>query len=307
MMLLYARDVHYAIGDTPILMGVNFDLNAGELVGLIGPNGAGKSTLLKVISGLWPGARGQIELAGRPLRSYRAREIARLVAHVPQSTHLEFPFTAREVVLMGRSPHLGRFQMESEADRMLAERAMQTTGTLHLADRLANTLSGGEQQRVVIARALAQQPRILLLDEPTSNLDIKHQIGALKLARDLAHQQKMGVVAAIHDLGLAARTCDRLALMVGGQIIADGTPETVLTPARLAEAFEIGAQVYRDPFTGQLALSVRLSTPPPGPLPASGEGETGECLHEFRSNGSAGTKAGTANGAQGTGHRQQGH
>ncbi len=284
-MLLYARDVHYAIGDTPILVGSNFKLGAGEFVGLIGPNGAGKSTLLKVMSGLWPGARGQIELAGRPLRSYSPREIARLVAHVPQMTNLDFPFTAREVVLMGRSPHLGRFQIESAHDRAVAERALQTTGTLHVAERLANTLSGGEQQRVVIARALAQEPHILFLDEPTNNLDIKHQVGVLEMARALAHEQGLGVVAAIHDLGLAARYCDRLALMVCGQIIADGTPEAVLTPERLAEAFEIGAQVYRDPYSGQLALSVN----PP------------EAVYEFRSNGRS--QIGTANGAQGSGHR----
>ncbi len=255
-MLLYTRNVYYAIGDTPILNGVNFELGAGEFVGLIGPNGAGKSTLLKVMSGLWTGAHGQIELLQRPLRSYRTRDTARLVAHVPQMTNLEFPFTAREVVLMGRSPHLHRFQIESPHDRAVADTALQTTGALHLADRLANTLSGGEQQRIVIARALAQEPRILLLDEPTSNLDIKHQVAVLEMARGLAHEQGLGVVAAIHDLGLAARYCDRLALMVSGQIIADGTPESVLTPVRLAEAFEISAQVYRDPFTGQLALSV---------------------------------------------------
>jgi iron complex transport system ATP-binding protein len=280
-MLLYARDVYYAFGETPILAGVNFELGAGELVGLIGPNGAGKSTLLKVMSGLWPGAQGQIELDGRTLHGYSTRELARRVAHVPQITHLDFPFTAREVVLMGRSPHLGRFQMESAHDRAIANHAMQTTSTLHLAERLANTLSGGEQQRIVIARALAQEPRILLLDEPTNNLDIKHQIGVLEMARTFAHERRLGVLAAIHDLGLAARYCDRLALMVCGKIIADGTPEAVLTPTRLAEAFEIGAQVYRDPYTGQFALSVNPS----------------EVVYEFRPNGSAQTQIGTANGA----------
>ena len=284
-MLLYARNVHYAVGNTPILAGVNFELAAGEFVGLIGPNGAGKSTLLKVMSGLWPGAQGQIELAGRPLRNYKTRDIARLVAHVPQTTNLDFPFTAREVVLMGRSPHLSRFQIESAHDRTIAERAMQTTGTLHLAERLANTLSGGEQQRIIIARALAQEPRILLLDEPTNNLDIKHQVGVLEMARGLAHERGLGVLAAIHDLGMAARYCDRLALMVGGQIIADGAPEAVLTPSRLAEAFEIGAQVYRDPYTGQLALSVNSL----------------EAIYEFQSNGSGKIRA--TNGAQGPHHR----
>lgn len=256
MLLLKARNVHYHIEKTPVLTGVNLDLHQGELVGLIGANGAGKTSLLKVISGLWPGAEGEIELLGRPLKSYRTREIARLVAHVPQSIHVDFAFSVRDVVLMGRSPHLGKFQIESVHDRSIAERALRTTDALHLADRLVNTLSGGEQQRVMIARALAQEPRVLLLDEPTSNLDIKHQIGVLSMAQRLAREQGLGVVAAIHDLGLAARFCTRLALMTCGRIVADGRPEEVLTPDHLAEVFEIEAQVYRDPFGGHLALSV---------------------------------------------------
>jgi iron complex transport system ATP-binding protein len=292
-MLLYARNLEYEIGETPILTGVNFDVNAGEFVGLIGPNGAGKSTLLKVVSGLWAGGRGQIDLIGCSIHSYTMREIARLVAHVPQSTRLEFAFSAREIVLMGRSPHLGRFEIETAQDRAIADEAMRTTATLHLADRLANTLSGGEQQRIIIARALAQQPRILLLDEPTSNLDIKHQIGVLDVARGLAREHGLGVVAAIHDLSMAARYCDRLVMLVGGRVTANGTPETVLTPERIREAFEIDARVYRDPFTGQIALSVN---------PSASE----ESVYEYRSNGSAQTQIGAANGAQGPHHRQHG-
>jgi iron complex transport system ATP-binding protein len=255
-MLLEARNLHYTIGDRPILVGVDFALREGELVGLIGPNGAGKSTLLKVISGLWPGAKGEISLMGRALGRYGAREIAQLVAHVPQSTQLDFPFTAREVVLMGRSPHLSRFQMESARDRAIAERALHATHAQHLGDRLVTTLSGGERQRVVIARALAQEPRVLLLDEPTSNLDVRHQLDVLALAREQAHAHGLGVVAAVHDLSQAARFCDRLVLMVGGSVIADGEPEAVLAPERLRHAFGIDAQLYRDPYTGALALSV---------------------------------------------------
>jgi len=256
-MLIQARNVHYHMGATPILTGVDFDLGAGEFVGLIGANGAGKSTLLKVIGGLWQASSGQIDLLGRPLSGYRTREIARLIAHVPQSTRVEFAFSAREIVLMGRSPHLGRFQMESALDRQIADDALRTTDAFHLADRLVMTLSGGEQQRIFIARALAQEPRILLLDEPTSNLDIKHQVDVLALAQSLAHERGLGVVAAIHNLEHAARFCDRLVLMTCGTMVADGKPEAVLTPERLRQAFQIEAQIYRDPFTGNMALSVR--------------------------------------------------
>ncbi len=176
---------------------------------------------------------------------------------MPQATYLEFPFSAREIVLMGRSPHLSRFQMESPRDRAIAERALHATHAQHLADRLVTTLSGGERQRIVIARALAQEPRLLLLDEPTSNLDVRHQMDVLTLTRAQARERGLGVIAAIHDLGQAARYCDRLALMVGGAIIADGAPETVLDSERLRYAFGIDARLYRDPYSGALALSLR--------------------------------------------------
>ncbi len=257
MTLIEARSVRFAYGSAPILMGVNFAVGEGEFVGLIGPNGSGKSTLLKLLGSLIRLNAGSIDLLGQPLRAYSPREIARLVAHVPQSTALEFPFTVREIVLMGRSPHLRRFEIESAHDRALADDALRATNALHLADRLINTLSGGEQQRVILARALAQQPRVLLLDEPTNNLDVRHQVEVLALARLLARERKIGVVAAVHDLSQAARYCDRLALMVCGRIIADDAPEQVLTPERIRQAFEIEARVYRDPFTEALTLSLQ--------------------------------------------------
>ncbi len=256
-MLIEARGVKFAYGDVPILANVDLTLGEGEFVGLIGPNGSGKSTLLKLLGGLMRPTAGTIDLLGQPLYTYRPREIARLVAHVPQSTALEFPFTAREIVLMGRSPHLRRFEIESARDRALADDALRSTNALHLADRLINTLSGGEQQRVIIARALAQEPRILLLDEPTNNLDVRHQVDVLALARTLARERKIGVVAAVHDLGQAARYCDRLALIVCGRIIADDVPEQVLTTERIRQAFQIEARVYRDPFTDALTLSLQ--------------------------------------------------
>ena len=253
--LLRVRDVNFGFNGTAVLKGVTFSLEPGEFVGLVGPNGVGKSTLLKVISGLLPGASGQVTLLGRPLRTYRPQEVARLIAHVPQSAALDFAFTVREVVLMGRSPYLGRFQLEGPHDRAIADQAMRLTDTLHLARRFVNTLSGGERQRVLLARALAQQPRILLLDEPTNDLDIRHQLTLMELVRKLAHEQGLGVIAAIHDLPLAARFCDRVLLLSQGVIVANGSPPEVFTPHTLVQAFGVEAVVEHEPVTGGLRLT----------------------------------------------------
>lgn len=253
--LLQAEGVSCRLGDVEILRQVTFQLAAGELVGLVGPNGAGKSTLLRVLGGLLTtGVQGRIALLGRPLSTYSPREVARLIAHVPQATALDFPFTVRDIVLMGRSPHLGRFQLEGPRDRTIAEWAMRTADVLPFGGRLVSTLSGGERQRVLIARALAQEPAILLLDEPTSNLDIKHQLALLEMVRSLAHRDGLGVVAAIHDLPLAARFCDRIVLLTQGRVVAAGRPDQVFTPARLAQVFGVEVSVEREPTTGYLRL-----------------------------------------------------
>jgi len=254
--LLTTEDLSYRRDGQDILCGVTFAAAAGELVGLIGPNGAGKSTLLKVISGLWPGATGTIRLLDRPLSAYSPRETARVVAQVPQITALDFPFTVRQVVMMGRNPHLGRFEMEAEHDRAIAERALRRTRTLHLADRLIGTLSGGERQRVLIARALTQEPRLLLLDEPTANLDLQHQVGIMVLIGTLIREEGLGAVAAVHDVELAARYCDRVVLMARGAVLAEGTPAEVLTPRNLRAAYGVRAKTYADPITGHLRVSV---------------------------------------------------
>ncbi len=254
--LLRASQVSYRVGEAELLRNISLSLSGGEVIGLIGPNGAGKSTLLRVLSGLWRGAGGQIMLRGQPLGQYRHRQIAQLIGHVAQSATMDAPFMVRDVVLMGRNPHLGRFEIEQASDRQIAADAMRVTHTLALADRAINTLSGGERQRVFLARALAQEPSLLLLDEPTSNLDIRHQIDILATVQRLARQRDLGVLIAIHDLSLAARFCDRLILLHEGRILAEGSPESVLTPLHLARAFGVTAQAYRDPFTNDLKLSI---------------------------------------------------
>jgi iron complex transport system ATP-binding protein len=259
--LLTAQTISYRRDRRDILHDVSFNVSPGELVGLIGPNGAGKSTLLKVISGLWSGAKGDILLDGKPLARYSPRHIAQVIAHVPQITALDFPFAVKEIVLMGRNPHLSRFQLETEHDRQIVNHTMRRTHTHHLADRLIGTLSGGERQRVLIARALAQEPRLLLLDEPTANLDIQHQIGILSLVRDLIQGDSLGAVAAVHDLELAARFCDRLVLLHNGAVLANGSPEQVLNPDVIRVAYGIDVHPYWDPITGYMRLAVLETVP----------------------------------------------
>jgi iron complex transport system ATP-binding protein len=254
--LLTAQGVSYRRDGHMILSGANLSVQPGELMGLIGPNGAGKTTLLKVIGGLWSGAKGEITLLDRPLARYSARDVARIVAQVPQITALDFPFSVQQVVLMGRNPHLSRFELETERDRRIAEQAMKRTKTLDLAERLIGTLSGGERQRVLIARALTQEARLLLLDEPTANLDIQHQIGILELVKGLIREDGLGAVAAVHDLELAARFCDRLVLMDQGAVLAEGTPEDVLSPGILRKAYAVDTRAYPDPVTGYLRIAV---------------------------------------------------
>jgi len=256
MPLLRAEGISYRREGRDILRDVTLSVAPGELVGLIGPNGAGKSTLIRVISGLWSGAEGAITLLGKPLSHYSSRQIAQVIAQVPQITALDFPFTVRQIVMMGRNPHLGRFELETERDRRAANEAMRRTQTLDLADRLIGALSGGERQRVLIARALTQQPRLLLLDEPTANLDPQHQIGIMNLIRSLIQDDGLGAVAAVHDLELAARFCDRLVLLYQGTVYAEGTPDEVLTPDHLRAAYGVDARPYPDPITGHLRLAV---------------------------------------------------
>ena len=254
--LLSADGVGVRIGQQDLLHDVSFCLHPGEVIGLIGPNGAGKSTLIKVISGLWRATSGRVDLCGQPLQRHSPRDIARLIGQVGQSAVLEAPFTVRDVVLMGRNPHLGRFQIETPRDRQIADEAMRLTEVLPVAERVITALSGGERQRVFLARALAQQPLILLLDEPTSNLDIRHQIEILGLVQTLAHERDLGVLIAIHDLSLAAQFCDRLILLHEGAVIMDAAPEAVLASDRLASAFGVEIRPYRDPFTNDLKLSI---------------------------------------------------
>ncbi len=250
-----AQELFFKVEAKTLLDGVDLHADHGRMVGLIGPNGAGKSTFLRAISGVLRLQGGSIHLDGRDMQSLTSREVAADMAIVPQILPYTHGFTVMELVLMGRYPHLGRFQIEGKEDARIAWDAMRLTETEQFSDRRLDTLSGGERQRVIVSRALAQLPRILLLDEPTANLDVLQQLKVLGLVRELV-DEGLTAIAAIHDLTLAARFCDRLVLLSEGRVLAAGQPNEILTTDRIAAAFGVEAAVYRDPNTGSLAISL---------------------------------------------------
>lgn len=240
--LVLVRDASFAYGRTPVLERVSFQARAGELVGLLGPNGAGKSTLLRLVAGLAAPAAGEVRLAGLdPARAPR-RAVARVAALVPQEPRVPASFTVREAVMMGRAPHQGLLALPTRLDRGAVDGALDACDLVALADRPLATLSGGERRRAFFARALAQEPRVLLLDEPTAFLDLGHQVAAMKMA-EVAARAGLCVVAVLHDLNLAAASCDRVLVLSGGRVTAEGPPGDVLTPERVRAVW--GIPVWR--------------------------------------------------------------
>jgi len=246
---LRVEAVRYAPDHQDILRGISLAVSPGECVGILGPNGAGKSTLLRIIAGVLPASRGTVWLAGRRLQQWTVRERAQRLAFVPQHTRMTFPFRVREVVLMGRTPFLQRWHTEGQEDLQIVDEAMTLTDIMHLAERDVTTLSGGEMQRVALARALAQQPAFLLLDEPTANLDLRHQVEILDVITRLAHSG-VTILAAFHDLNLAAAYCSTLLLLSDGEVYADGPPATVLTAPTLRAVFDVEVSLGTNPVTG---------------------------------------------------------
>jgi iron complex transport system ATP-binding protein len=242
---LRLEGIEVALGGRPVLRGVDLALEPGELVGLVGRNGAGKSTLVRVASRVLRPARGSVALAAVAAEALSRRRFAQEVAVVAQENAIPFAFGVLEVVLMGRSPHLGLLGFETARDHALAEAALARLGIGHLADRSILEVSGGERQLVMVARALAQDARVLLLDEPTAHLDLAHRVQVLGLARALAREGR-AVLAVSHDLSLLGRFCDRLAVLSDGRV-ETGPPEALLRPERLRAAFGLEADVIRAP------------------------------------------------------------
>ncbi|WP_394298121.1 ATP-binding cassette domain-containing protein, partial [Halorubrum saccharovorum] len=242
-------DLSVSFGDVPVVSGVDFRVERGSLTGLVGPNGAGKTTVLRAIKGTLSPDAGEVQLDGDPTDSLSAREAGRRVASVPQETSLAFDFRVRQIVEMGRTPHLGRFDGHGPDDERAVREAIEAAGVARFADRAITEVSGGERQRVLLARALAQETPSLLLDEPTASLDVNHAVRTLELVRDLVDDGR-AALAAIHDLDMAARYCDRIVLLANGGVRAVGPPAEVLTADALRDAFDAEAFVGESPATG---------------------------------------------------------
>lgn len=254
--LLELRGVAAGYDGRPVLVEQNWRLEAGEMAALVGPNGAGKSTLLGVISRVHPLAAGELLLDGRPLATFSRGELARAVAVVQQQPQLPPGYTVEELVGMGRAPHVGFLRGPRAVDQEAVTEAMELCDVIRLRARRVETLSGGEAQRTVLARALAQRPRLLLLDEPTSHLDLHYQVEVLRLARRAA-AEGVAVLAVLHDLNLAARACDRILLLSDGRLLADGPPAEVLNEQQLRLAYRSEVRVH---------MVDGLPTVLPGPL-----------------------------------------
>ena len=245
MTVYHIEDLHFRFGATEILRGISLDFQPAQMAAIVGPNGAGKSTLMSVLSGFRDNYEGRCAFRDVEIRDWKKRDLGRQMTFIPQMIRLEFPFTAEQVVFMGRTPHChGLF--ESQDDREAVRKAMEITETTAFAHREFRELSGGERQRVVLAGALAQEPKVLLLDEPTTFLDLKHQISTYSLLRRLA-RDGIAVIAVTHDLNLAATYADRIVVMNQGRIAADGEPAHVLTSAMLKEVFEVDAEIRQGP------------------------------------------------------------
>ena len=234
---------------------MTFEVGRGQIVGLLGPNGSGKTTLLRILSGILRPASGRVALNGTEVGRLSHRELARQIAVVPQETHATFDFSVLDIVLMGRYPHLGAFELEGIADLEIAREALAATGTTAFESRQFATLSGGEKQRVVIASALAQASALLLLDEPTASLDLGYQFEIAALLGRLNRTRGTTMVVSTHDLNLAGRYCGRLVLMHEGELVRDGPPREVLTEELIRSTYGVEAQVRHDPVAGPIIIA----------------------------------------------------
>lgn len=248
-MKITTQQLHAVLGNTEILRGIDFEANKGEFVGIIGPNGSGKSTLLRCLYRVLTPSEGAVFLDGKELSSYRVKESAQKLAVVAQHNYYNFEFSVRDVVMMGRAPHKRALDCDTAEDYQIMRQSLKAVGMQEFEERSFSTLSGGEQQRIILARALAQQTPCLILDEPTNHLDIKYQLWLMDIVKNL----DCTVISAVHDLNIAAMYCDRLYAMKQGKVIAQGTPHELLTPDLIRELYEVDAEVSID-GKGQLRI-----------------------------------------------------
>lgn len=241
-------NIRYAFGSRPVIRNLSFSVAEGDFFIIIGPNGSGKTTLLKIFAGLLKPQKGQTQIWDRDVTDYKPKSLARTIAMVPQQLPLDFPFTVAESVLMGRAPYHGALGIEDKRDFAIAKQAMAFTEVEHLADRRLDQLSGGEQQRVFIARAICQEPQIMLLDEPTASLDLAHQVQVMDLMEKLKTEKGVTVIMVSHDVNIAAMYADQLLLLKDGQILSLGSPGEVLTFQNLEEAYGCRLLVDESPL-----------------------------------------------------------
>jgi iron complex transport system ATP-binding protein len=268
--MLTATDLWYGYDErAPVVRGVSLTVPNDGLVGILGPNGSGKTTLLRLLAGTRLPQRGSVTLDNVPLRTLPRSEVARRVAVVPQETHLAFDYTAAEVAMMGRYPHLGTFEIEGPADRDIVDAALAATGTAHVRGRAFSTLSGGEKQRVIIAAALAQlstrdgarESRVLLLDEPTASLDLGYQLEVAAVLERLHRESGLAIVMSTHDLNLAAGVCRTLVLVQDGRVLASGPAGDVLTREHVRTLYGVDADIVHHPSGRRLIVGLRRSAP----------------------------------------------
>ncbi|MHA1977372.1 MAG: ABC transporter ATP-binding protein [Candidatus Hodarchaeales archaeon] len=247
---LQIEKVSFQYDDLKVLENITFSTNPGQIIGILGPNGSGKTTLLRCIAGTLKPDQGAIYINNKNIQNFKRKELARYLSVVPQINSFTAGFTVFETVLMGRYPHLGIYQQETEKDYQIVNSALKRVGIAHLVNRDVSELSGGEKQLVTIALGLAQEPKILCLDEPTLHLDINMQYKIMELSKDICHNHQIGVIVVLHDLALAAQYCDRVIILKNGQIRAFGSPEEVISGENIQDTYGVNVIVGRDPSTG---------------------------------------------------------
>lgn len=257
--ILQIKDVSFAYQQDPVVKRASLQVEPGEFIGILGPNGSGKSTLLKLMGGILGPDSGTVLLKDKELHDYKRKVLAQSIAWLPQEHDMAFSFRVGEIVLMGRHPYLSALTFESQKDFDISNQAMRTTETTHLSERQFNEISGGEKQRVMMACAIAQEPEVLLLDEPTTALDIKYQLEIINILDRLNRQDGMTLILAMHDLHLASKYCRRLILIDQGNIVKDGTPEEVLQKEILESVYGVKLKVFHDPDDGSILISPETS------------------------------------------------
>lgn len=251
MSMIEIKNLDFKFGKENVLKHISLNVDKGKFYSIIGPNGSGKTTLLRNISRVLQPIKNTVFINNEDISFLKQKEIARTMAVVPQNTNIDFDFTALDIVMMGRAPHIKRFAMESEDDFKKVREAMEITNTWSLREKNINHLSGGERQRVIVARAIAQDTEVILLDEPVSNLDLYHQVEVMNTVKALAESRNIIVVAVLHDLNLASNYSDHIFLMNGGKLFCEGTPEEVITEEKINDVYKVKVSLTRNPFTNK--------------------------------------------------------